>query len=66
MSEDVEKLLAGFKGFNRTAITHSKYVELFSVSLRTANYDLTLLERQGFVESSGIGRAIKYNILWKL
>ncbi|MEE8359071.1 MAG: hypothetical protein V3R82_06645 [Candidatus Hydrothermarchaeales archaeon] len=66
MTEDVEKVLAGFKGFNRKAITRSKYVEFFSMSLRNANYDLALLERQGFVEGSGIGRAIKYNILWKL
>ncbi len=43
-------------------ITRSKYVELYGVSLRTANYDLTLLERLGFIERSGVGRAIKYRI----
>src|SRR3990172_8092210 len=46
-------------------ITRSKYVELFGVSLRTANYELSRLEEQGFIERSGVGRAIKYRIkIW--
>jgi len=32
------------------------------VSLRTANYDLAQLEKLGFIEKTGIGRAIKYMI----
>ncbi|MEE8168709.1 MAG: Fic family protein [Candidatus Hydrothermarchaeales archaeon] len=43
-------------------IIRSKYVELCGVSQRTANYDLALLERLGFIERSGVGRAIKYRI----
>jgi len=43
-------------------ITRSKYVELCGVSLRTANYDLALLERLGFIERSGVRRAIKYSL----
>jgi len=43
-------------------IGRAKYVELFKVSLRTANYDLTQLEKLGFIEKTGIGRAIKYEI----
>ncbi|MEW6609020.1 MAG: Fic family protein [bacterium] len=39
-----------------------KYVELFKVSLRTANYDLAQLEKSGFIEKTGVGRAIKYKI----
>jgi len=41
-------------------ISRSKYVELYKVSLRTANYDLALLERLGFIERAGVGRATKY------
>ncbi len=43
-------------------ITRSKYVELCGVSIRTANYDLARLEKLGFIERSGVGRAIKYKI----
>ena len=43
-------------------ISRSKYVEMYRVSLRSANYDLALLERLGFIERSGVGRAIKYRI----
>jgi len=32
------------------------------VSLRAANYDLAQLEKLGFIEKTGIGRAIKYMI----
>lgn len=39
-----------------------KYVELFKVSLRTANYDLAQLEKSGFIEKTGVGRAIRYKI----
>lgn len=46
-------------------ITRSKYVELCGGSLRTANYDLTHLEKLGFIERSGVGRAIKYRIALK-
>ena len=44
------------------SIGRAKYVELFKVSLRTANYDLAQLEKLGFIEKTGIGRAIKYKI----
>jgi len=37
-------------------------VELFKVSLRTANYDLLKLEKLGFIEKTGLGRAIRYKI----
>jgi len=43
-------------------IGRAKHVELFKVSLRTANYDLAQLEKLGFIEKTGIGRAIKYKI----
>ncbi len=43
-------------------ISRSEYVELFDISLRTANYDLALLEEKDFIERSGVGRAIKYKI----
>jgi len=44
-------------------ISRSKYVELYKVSLRTANYDLALLEKLGFIERIGVGRAIKYRLV---
>jgi len=47
---------------NNPSIGRAKYVELFKVSLRTANYDLAQLEKLGFIEKTGIGRAIKYKI----
>jgi Fic family protein len=47
---------------NNPSIGRAKYVELFKVSLRTANYDLAQLEKLGFIEKTGIGRAIKYMI----
>ncbi|MEM2875217.1 MAG: Fic family protein [Candidatus Hadarchaeales archaeon] len=43
-------------------INRSKYVKLYKVSLRTANYDLAYLEKLGFVERVGVGRAIKYRL----
>lgn len=48
--------------FDNPSIGRVKYVELFKVSLRTANYDLAQLEKLGFIEKTGIGRAIKYKI----
>lgn len=42
------------------SISRLQYVEKFKVSLRTANYDLSLLESKGLIEKIGIGRAIKY------
>jgi len=41
-------------------VSRSQYVEKFKVSLRTANYDLNLLENKGLIKRIGIGRAIKY------
>ena len=41
-------------------ISRSQYVKNFKVSLRTANYDLSLLESYRLIERIGIGRAIKY------
>jgi len=44
-------------------ITRAEYVKLNDVSVRTANYDLEVLEKLGFIERTGVGRAIKYMIL---
>ena len=41
-------------------VSRSQYVEKFKVSLRTANYDLNLLENKGLIKRIGVGRAIKY------
>ncbi len=41
-------------------VSRSQYVEKFKVSLRTANYDLNLLESKGLIKRIGVGRAIKY------
>ena len=43
-------------------ISRTEYVELFGVSLRTANYDLALLEEENFIERTGVGRAIRYKL----
>lgn len=42
------------------SISRSQYVKKFKVSLRTANYDLSLLESKGLIKRMGVGRAIKY------
>jgi len=44
-------------------ITRAEYVNLNDVSIRTANYDLEVMEKLGFIERTGVGRAIKYRIL---
>ncbi len=44
-------------------ITRAEYVKLNDVSIRTANYDLEVMEKLGFIERTGVGRAIKYRIL---
>jgi Fic family protein len=44
-------------------ITRAEYVKLNDVSIRTANYDFEVMEKLGFIERTGIGRAIKYQIL---
>lgn len=44
-------------------ITRPEYVKLNDVSIRTANYDLEVMEKLGFIERTGVGRAIKYMIL---
>ncbi len=44
-------------------ITRAEYVKLNDVSIRTANYDLGVMEKLGFIERTGVGRAIKYRIL---
>ena len=44
-------------------ITRAEYVKLNDVSIRTANYDLEVIEKLGFIERTGVGRAIKYRIL---
>lgn len=41
-------------------ISRSQYVEEFEISPRTANYDFKLLEDNGLIKLTGIGRAIKY------
>ncbi|MBU0479221.1 Fic family protein [bacterium] len=41
-------------------ISRSQYVEKFKVSLRTANYDLSLLESKGLIKKTGVSRAVKY------
>ena len=43
-------------------ISRAKYVELYKVSLRTANYDLSILEKLKLIKREGIGRAIKYRL----
>ena len=43
-------------------ISRSEYVKLFEVSLRTANYDLALLEENNLIERMGLGRAIRYKL----
>jgi Fic family protein len=43
-------------------ITRAEYVKLNDVSIRTANYDLEVMEKLGFIERIGMGRAIKYMI----
>jgi len=43
-------------------ISRSEYVQLFEVSLRTANYDLALLEENNLIERMGLGRAIRYKL----
>jgi len=42
------------------SISRSEYVEKFKVSLRTANYDLSLLETKGLIKRIGTGRTIRY------
>jgi hypothetical protein len=37
----------------------AEYVKLIGVSVRTANYDLEVMEELGFIERTGVGRAIK-------
>ena len=44
-------------------LTRAEYVKLNDVSIRTANYDLEVIEKLGFIERTGVGRAIKYRIL---
>ena len=44
-------------------ISRAKYVELYHVSLRTANYDLSILEKLKIIRREGIGRAIKYRLI---
>ena len=44
-------------------LTRAEYVKLNDVSIRTANYDLEVMEKLGFIERTGVGRAIKYRIL---
>jgi Fic family protein len=44
-------------------ITRAEYVKLNNVSIRTANYDLEVMEKLGFIERTGVGRAIKYKII---
>lgn len=41
-------------------ITRAEYVKLNDISMRTANYDLEVMEKLGFIERTGVGRAIKY------
>lgn len=43
-------------------ITRAEYVKLNDVSIRTANYDLEEMEKLGFIERTGVGRAIRYRI----
>lgn len=45
------------------SISRSEYVKLCGVSVRSANYDLVQMETLGFIEKSGVGRAIKYSLL---
>lgn len=45
------------------SISRSEYVRLCGVSVRSANYDLAQMEKLGFIEKSGVGRAIKYRLL---
>jgi len=43
-------------------INRARYVGLYGVSPRTADYDLSELEKLGFIERIGVGRTIKYAI----
>lgn len=43
-------------------ISRAKYVELYKISPRTADYDLAELGKLGFIERAGIGRATKYKL----
>jgi len=47
----------------KPSISRAEYVKLNDVSIRTANYDLEVMEKLGFIERTGVGRAIKYRIL---
>jgi Fic family protein len=42
------------------SISRSEYVDKLKVSLRTANYDLSLLETKGLIKRIGTGRTIRY------
>ena len=42
------------------SISRAEYVEMFKVSLRTANYDISELEKLNLIERKGVGRAIRY------
>ena len=42
------------------SISRLQYVKKFRVSLRTANYDLSLLENKELIKKVGVGRAIRY------
>ena len=43
-------------------ISRAEYSKLFKVSLRTANYDLEVLEKENLIVRIGVGRAIRYKL----
>lgn len=46
----------------KVSISRAEYVKIFKVSLRTANYDLSMLERLNLIKREGIGRATRYEL----
>lgn len=42
------------------SITRAQYIKMFNVSLRTANYDISEMEKLNLIKRSGAGRAISY------
>jgi len=42
------------------SITREQYVKMFDISLRTANYDISEIEKLNLIKRAGIGRATNY------
>ena len=44
-------------------IARAEYAKMFTVSLRTANYDLEQMQKMELIASKGIGRSIRYSLV---